>query len=127
MTRMSSISTAPAAPAPLAAAPRAALGQLAALAAVLGWAYWPMLRVFADKWLNDPQYSHGLLVPFFSAYLIRRAWTTGAPVLKPLPLRVEVNGRVVCEARLGLNYRSLTSNGSGPQPCPTRPHSTTGR
>jgi exosortase len=83
---MSSISTAPVAPAPSTAAPRAALGQLAALAAVLGWAYWPMLRVFADKWLNDPQYSHGLLVPFFSAYLIRRAWANGAPVLKPLPL-----------------------------------------
>jgi exosortase len=59
---------------------------LAALGALLVWAYLPMLSVFADKWLNDPQYSHGLLVPFFSAYLIRRAWRAGGYTPKPLPV-----------------------------------------
>jgi exosortase len=86
---MSSTSFAPTdAPAPVAAptAPRVAAWQVAALVAVLGWAYLPMLRVFADKWLNDPQYSHGLLVPFFSAYLIRRAWQSESLVLNPKPL-----------------------------------------
>ena len=83
---MSSISPAPPFSPSLALAPsRAAVGQVAALAAVLGWAYLPMLRVFADKWLNDPQYSHGLLVPFFSAFLMWRAWQNESLVLKPMP------------------------------------------
>jgi exosortase len=59
--------------------------QVAALVALLGWAYFPMLRVFFDKWVNDPQYSHGLLVPFFSAYLLWRAWQGGPPAVAPLP------------------------------------------
>lgn len=54
--------------------------------ALLGWAYLPMLRVFADKWVNDPQYSHGLLVPFFSAFLIWRVWKSEVLVLKPQPV-----------------------------------------
>ncbi len=86
---MSSISFAPSdAPAPAAAASasRGAVWQVAAFVAVLGWAYFPMLRVFADKWINDPQYSHGLLVPFFSAYLVRRAWQGESLTLKPLPI-----------------------------------------
>lgn len=52
------------------ATPRFAAWQLAALGGLLVWAYLPMLRVFFDKWVNDPQYSHGFLVPFFSAYLL---------------------------------------------------------
>lgn len=60
--------------------------QLAVLVALLGWAYFPMLRVFFDKWANDPQYSHGFLVPFFSAYLIWRAWKSGPPESRPWPI-----------------------------------------
>ncbi|HXD87430.1 MAG TPA: exosortase/archaeosortase family protein [Urbifossiella sp.] len=55
---------------PAPAIPRIALWQLAALIALLAWAFLPMLRVFFDKWVNDPQYSHGFLVPLFSAYLL---------------------------------------------------------
>ena len=33
-------------------------------------AFFPTLRDCADKWLNDPQYSHGLLVPLFCLYLL---------------------------------------------------------
>jgi len=65
---------------------RTPMWPLAVLSALLVWAYLPMLSVFADKWLNDPQYSHGLLVPFFSAYLIRRAWRSGTFTPKPLPI-----------------------------------------
>ena len=64
---------------------RALAWQLAALVCVLGWAYFPMLRVFFDKWVNDPQYSHGFLVPFFSGYLLWRKWGDGLPALRPLP------------------------------------------
>ncbi|MBY0459590.1 MAG: exosortase/archaeosortase family protein [Gemmataceae bacterium] len=81
---MSAISIAPPT-APAVANSRAALAQGVALVAALVWAYLPMLRVFADKWINDPQYSHGLLVPFFSAYLIWRAGKSQSLTLKPLP------------------------------------------
>lgn len=82
---MSSVSFAPS-HSPASAASRAAALQLAALVGVLGWAYLPMLRVFADKWVNDPQYSHGPLVPFFSAFLMWRAWKSESLVLKPMPV-----------------------------------------
>jgi exosortase len=78
-----------AAPAPRSSAPAVSqfpLWPLAALGALLVWAYLPMLTVFGDKWLNDPQYSHGLLVPFFSAYLIRRAWRDAPAALRPMPI-----------------------------------------
>lgn len=97
-----SITTADAAPPPTTAAPlstsvtvvtaptpapafRPPLWQVGGLVALLVWAYLPMLRVFFDKWINDPQYSHGLLVPCFSAYLVWKAWQAGPLVPKPLP------------------------------------------
>jgi exosortase len=44
---------------------------LIALAAI-GWAYWSTLVETAERWRTDPQYSHGWLVPLFSAYLLYR-------------------------------------------------------
>ncbi|MBX9582940.1 MAG: exosortase/archaeosortase family protein, partial [Gemmataceae bacterium] len=44
-----------------------------ALAVGLGatvWAYWTTLADIVDRWANDPQYSHGFLVPLFSGYLL---------------------------------------------------------
>jgi exosortase len=64
---------------------RPPLWQVAGLVGLLVWAYLPMLRVFFDKWINDPQYSHGLLVPFFSAYLVWKAWQSGPLVTNPRP------------------------------------------
>ena len=97
-----SITTAAPAPPPTTAAPFAApvtvvtaptpapafrppLWQVAGLVGLLVWAYLPMLRVFFDKWINDPQYSHGLLVPVFSAYLVWKAWQAGPLVPSPRP------------------------------------------
>ena len=60
--------------------------QLAGLVGLLTWAYWPMLVVFFDKWANDPQYSHGFLVPFFSAYLLWQAWKAGPLTPRPRPV-----------------------------------------
>ncbi len=34
------------------------------------WAFWPVLQEMAAKWVHDPQYTHGYLVPAFSAYLL---------------------------------------------------------
>lgn len=41
-----------------------------ALAATVIYAFWPTFVQLSDKWLNDPQYSHGLLVPAFSLILL---------------------------------------------------------
>ncbi len=40
------------------------------VAALLAWAYHPTLAFLYEKWVGDPQYSHGFLVPLFSAYLV---------------------------------------------------------
>jgi exosortase len=42
----------------------------AALAGVLGWAYWPTLTDLVRKWSADPTYSHGYLVPAFALVLL---------------------------------------------------------
>jgi exosortase len=98
-----SLRTAPADSPPTASAnPTAGLvspWQLAAVGGLLLWAYLPMLRVFFDKWANDPQYSHGFLVPFFSAYLLWKAWQAAGP-LKPEPL--PVLGCVLLAAAVGM-------------------------
>lgn len=60
--------------------------KLAALAGLVGWAYLPTLQFMVEKWAGDPQYSHGFLVPFFSAYLLYRARETPGPwVSDPRP------------------------------------------
>ena len=48
---------------------RAAL-TAAAVAFGVVYSFWPTLAKLADKWLNDPQYSHGLLVPPFALALL---------------------------------------------------------
>jgi exosortase len=54
---------------------------------LLGWAYLPTLQWMADKWASDPQYSHGFLVPLFSAYLLYRNRETPGPWRSaPLPI-----------------------------------------
>ncbi len=37
---------------------------------VLGYVYYDSLAYMADQWINNENYSHGLLVPFISLYLI---------------------------------------------------------
>jgi exosortase len=41
-----------------------------ALLAVLVWAYWPTLCEIAERWANDPRYSHGYFVPVFAVALL---------------------------------------------------------
>src|SRR4051812_42503325 len=40
------------------------------LAGSILWAYWPHFQEMAGKWLHNPQYSHGYLVPAFSLFLL---------------------------------------------------------
>ncbi|MGL6075775.1 MAG: exosortase/archaeosortase family protein [Fimbriiglobus sp.] len=41
------------------------------------WAYLPTFQFLIGKWTDDPQYSHGFLVPAFSAYLLYRRYQAG--------------------------------------------------
>jgi exosortase len=56
--------------------------RVAALVAAFGWCYSPVLPGLAAQWWNEPEYSHGILVPFISAYLIWSRWDAlrAAPV-----------------------------------------------
>jgi exosortase len=43
---------------------------VALLGAVGLWSYWTTLAAVANRWADDPQYSHGYLVPAFALYLL---------------------------------------------------------
>ncbi len=49
------------------------------LTALLLWSTWPVVESMIDRWVNDPRYSHGILVPIFASYLLwrRRSWCPG--------------------------------------------------
>src|SRR5262245_12777627 len=60
-------------PAPTGMTARLGLGGalvIAVLAGCLFWVFWPSLRLISERWVNDAEYSHGYLVPLFSAYLL---------------------------------------------------------
>ncbi len=49
---------------------RAALISFAGLMGCLIWGYWATFGVLSDRWAQDPQYSHGWLVPFFAGVVL---------------------------------------------------------
>jgi exosortase len=55
--------------------PQVLIPALLALAALAG-AFAPTFAFLYGKWANDPQYSHGFLVPVVSAYLLWRSVTS---------------------------------------------------
>ena len=67
--------------APVPAPPKPALPRppawVFAAAAFVVWAFLPTLDWMVSKWIDDPSYSHGFLVPLFSGYLLYVAWQTG--------------------------------------------------
>lgn len=60
--------------------------KLLALVGVLFWAYLPTFRELFHKWMNDSQYSHGILVPLFVGYLVWRNWERRPTTVHRLPL-----------------------------------------
>jgi exosortase len=44
--------------------------QLGVLAALSLWLYWSTLGHLVIQWWNDPNFSHGFFVPFFSAFVL---------------------------------------------------------
>src|SRR5687768_7615352 len=77
---------------------------LAAGAALIGWAFLPTFEFMADKWATDPQYSHGFLVPLFSAYLLWRSAKAGTLGLGPTSALTAALGVAVLAAALGLRW-----------------------
>jgi exosortase len=58
-----------------------------AVLAALGWVYWPTLGQLYDTWTTHPEYSHGLLVPFFALYLLlKRKPIEAAAAVRPWPM-----------------------------------------
>jgi exosortase len=74
--------------------------QAGLLLAVVGFLYYPVLTRLAWDWWNDPEASHGILVPLFSLYVVwhtrrqwanlpaRPAWWGLIPILGALALMV---------------------------------------
>jgi exosortase len=57
---------------PTATAPKIqrAWWQVAVIAGLLLWLYFPTLRHLVGQWWSDPDFSHGFFVPLFSAFVI---------------------------------------------------------
>lgn len=70
-------------PAPAAIAAR--LVAVAAVLAVLVWAYFPQLANLVRTWENDPNYSHGYLVIPVSAFMFWWLWPRGAAAERMRP------------------------------------------
>jgi exosortase len=51
---------------------RSAVWQLTVLALLSAWLYSGILGRLAQQWWNDPNFSHGFLVPLFSFYILYR-------------------------------------------------------
>lgn len=47
---------------------------LGLVCALVAWAYWPTWNDMVGRWLRDPQYSHGFLVPVFAAFVLWSRW-----------------------------------------------------
>jgi exosortase len=79
------------------------LGGLAAalaLAGLLVALYWKVLPPLVTQWWDDPNYSHGFLVPLFSLYLIWRSRDS----LRALPREGHLAGIVVVLAGIAVLY-----------------------
>jgi exosortase len=67
---------------PGSAKPGAFWWQLSALAVLIGWLYFSILLRLAAQWWQDPNFSHGFLVPVFSLFLL---WKERVRLAKLVP------------------------------------------
>ena len=58
------------------------LWQLTIVGALSLWLYWRTLAHLALQWWRDPDFSHGFLVPLFSAYIV---WRKRAQIARIFP------------------------------------------
>lgn len=71
--------------------PATPLWQIATLAALTLWLYWPTLGHLLAQWWTDPNFSHGFLVPLFSGFVV---WQQRGD-LAGLPLRPSWSGLAI--------------------------------
>src|SRR5689334_21203117 len=45
-------------------------GATVALLLAIGWAYWPTIDRMVQRWSDDPQYTHGYVVPLFAGIVL---------------------------------------------------------
>lgn len=55
----------------------------AVVGAVSLWCFWPTLATMAERWSNEPQYSHGFLVPLFAAAILLLRRPVPLPAWQP--------------------------------------------
>lgn len=72
--------------------------QLSLLLAVLAVLYYRVFGALIDQWIRDPNYSHGFLVPLFSAWVVWKNWKriTQAPRLP------HWSGLLICACSMGI-------------------------
>lgn len=68
------------------------------LAVVALLLYWPTIRGLLGDWWNDPNYSHGPLIPLVIAYFLYRQW--GELCREPLAPRMGIGLSVVVASQL---------------------------
>jgi exosortase len=56
------------------------------LGGMLAWAYFPTLYELFQRWMDDPHYSHGFLVPLFSLFLLYRHRDRASAEVRPWPI-----------------------------------------
>jgi exosortase len=97
---------------------RVALTVLAVILAVILAMYWSVLMRLSRIWSSDEDYSHGYLVPFFSAYLLYRNRAQWMPLIAAQKTKMSVVlGVVLVSSALamragGILSRSLTLEGA---------------
>jgi exosortase len=69
-----------------------------ALAVITLLLYWPTVRGLLGDWWNDPNYSHGPLIPLVIAYFVYRQW--GELRREPLAPRMGIGLSVVVASQL---------------------------
>ncbi|MBW2186000.1 MAG: exosortase/archaeosortase family protein [Deltaproteobacteria bacterium] len=72
--------------------------HLLALIPLLVLTYWSIVSGMVFDWNNDPNYSHGFLVPLISGYMIYQKW----PELKKLTVEPSNSGLLAVIGSLGL-------------------------
>ena len=84
----------------LSALPRSAFWRAGVIAACVLLVYAPVLSYLVRQWWNEPDYSHGFLVPLFSAYIL---WRRG-DLLRRVEPKPSWTGMVILCASLGVLF-----------------------
>jgi exosortase len=82
------------------ALPRSAFWRASVIAACVLMVYAPVLSHLVRQWWNEPDYSHGFLVPLFSAYVL---WRRGS-VLRNVAVKPSWAGMAILCLSLGVLF-----------------------